>query len=500
MTIVGASLFHLRSRAEYTVSRAIHPDGGLPVSDSTPARIERDTMGPMEVPASAYYGASTMRAVLNFPISDLRLQRDFIRAMGLIKLAAAKTNNSLDLLDSRLTDAIVKAAQEVADGAFDEHFVVDVFQTGSGTSTNMNLNEVIANRAGEHLGESLGSKAVHPNDHVNMGQSSNDVFPTAIHLSALMAIGERLRPALEKLHAALTKKSKELATVVKTGRTHLQDATPITMGQEFSGYAGQVKRGLRRIKVAEDELSEVALGGTAVGSGVNTHVEFAPRTCKELSSLAGVTVRETDSHFQAQSTLDAAVQASGCLRTVSVSLLKIANDLRWLGSGPRAGLGELALPEVQPGSSIMPGKVNPVIPESLIQVCGQVIGNDTAIVMGGQWGFFELNTMMPLVAFNLLQSIDLLAAASGNFADQCVEGIKATEQGPRSVERGLMLATALAPIVGYDTATAIAKEAAANGKTIAEVAVEKTELTAAELKKILDPVEMTKPGGAGGGG
>ena len=465
-------------------------------------RIEKDTMGPMEVPESAYYGASTMRAVLNFPISEVRFQRSFIRSMGLIKLAAAQTNTELGLLDKKISDVIVKAAQEVADGKFDSHFAVDIYQTGSGTSTNMNANEVIANRAGEHLGQARGSRAVHPNDHVNMGQSSNDVIPTAIHLAALIDINEKLLPSLTKLQKALEKKSKEFAKIVKTGRTHLQDATPVTLGQEFSGYAGQVERAIKRVKTARQELSEVALGGTAVGSGVNTHLRFSRLTCARVSKLAGVRITETTSHFQAQSTLDNVVQASGCLRTVSVSLLKIANDLRFLGSGPRAGLGELALPEVQPGSSIMPGKVNPVIAESLIQVCAQVIGNDAAVTMSGQWSFFELNTMMPVAAYNLLQSISLLSAASANFAEQCVSGIKATDHGPQMVSKGLMLATALAPIVGYDKAAAIAKEAAKTGRTIAEVAKEQTKLSDAELKKALDPIAMTKPGAkaAGGGG
>ena len=450
-------------------------------------------MGPMEVPEDAYYGASTMRAALNFPISDLRFPRSFIRALGLIKLAAAQTNRDLGNLDAPIAEAIAKAAQEVADGAFDEHFVVDIFQTGSGTSTNMNANEVIANRAGEHMGEAKGSRAVHPNDHVNFGQSSNDVIPTAIHLSAAMQIQERLIPALEQLERSLSKKSREFETIVKTGRTHLQDATPITLGQEFHGYAGQVQRGITRVKGALEELREVALGGTAVGSGVNTHPEFSRRTCERLSALSGVTIRETDNHFQAQNSLDNAVQASGALRTVAVSLLKIANDIRFLGSGPRAGIGELALPEVQPGSSIMPGKVNPVIAESVIQVCAQVMGNDLTVMTGGQWGFFELNTMMPLVAYNLLQSIELLAAAAANFADQCIDGIAATERGPQSVERGLMLGTALVPVVGYDKATAISKEAAKSGRTIAEVAKEQTDLSDADLKRILNPMDMTRP-------
>jgi len=461
-------------------------------------RTERDSMGEMKVPAEAYYGASTQRAVLNFPISSLRFSRPFIHALGLIKFAAARVNADLGLLESRIAEAIQAAAREVADGKLDDHFVVDVFQTGSGTSTNTNANEVIANRAGEILGGERGSKLIHPNDHVNLGQSSNDVIPTAIHLAALVEVEQRLIPALERLEASLEAKSKEFWGVVKTGRTHLQDATPIRLGQEFRGYAGQVQRGIRRLRHAQEELAEIALGGTAVGTGVNTHPEFASRVCEVLSSELGVSVRETDNHFQAQSTLDSVLQTSGSLRTVAVSLQKVANDIRWLGSGPRAGLGELALPEVQPGSSIMPGKVNPVIAESLIQVVAQVIGNDAAVSHAAQGSYFELNLMLPVAAYNLLQSIELLAAASDNFAERCVDGLTATERGPEMVERGLMLATALAPAIGYDAAAEIAKEAAKTGRTIREVAREKTQLSEGELERLLDPEKMTEPGlGAG---
>jgi len=463
-----------------------------------PTRSERDSMGPMEVPADAYYGASTQRAVLNFPVSGLRFNRGFIRVLGLIKMAAAAVNAELGLLDPKLAEAVQRAAREVADGKLDEQFVVDIFQTGSGTSTNMNANEVIANRAAEILGGERGSKLVHPNDHVNLGQSSNDVIPTAIHLAALEGIERRLVPALQGLQAALEAKSKELWGVVKTGRTHLQDATPIRLGQEFAGYAGQAERAVRRLRRAQEELSEVALGGTAVGTGVNTHPEFASRVCELLSRELGVPVRETDNHFQAQNTLDAVLEASGSLRTAAVSLMKIANDIRWLGSGPRAGLGELALPEVQPGSSIMPGKVNPVIAESLIQVAAQVIGNDAAVSVAAQGGYFELNTMMPVAARNLLESIDLLAAAAANFSEQCLKGLSATERGPQMVERGLAIATALAPVIGYDAAAAIAKEAAVSGRTIREVAREKTDLSDEELDRILDPAAMTEPGLGGG--
>jgi fumarate hydratase class II len=455
-------------------------------------------MGPMEVPADAYYGASTQRAALNFPVSSLRFGRSFIRALGLVKMAAAQGNSDLGLLDPRVAAAIQAAAREVAEGQLDDHFVVDVFQTGSGTSTNINANEVIANRASEILGGARGSKLVHPNDHVNMCQSSNDVIPTAIHVAALVQVDKQLIPALERLRVALEVKSKEFWGVIKTGRTHLQDATPIRLGQEFLGYAGQVERGVRRLRHAEEELSEVALGGTAVGTGVNTHPEFASRVCAILSQELGVSIRETDNHFQAQSTLDGVLEASGSLRTVAVSLQKIANDIRWLGSGPRAGLGELALPEVQPGSSIMPGKVNPVIAESLIQVVANVIGCDAAVCQAAQGSYFELNLMLPVAAHNLLEAIDLLAAASENFTERCVKGIAATERGPEIVERGLMLATALAPAIGYDAAAEIAKEAAKSGRTIGEVARDRTQLSDEELSRLLDPERMTEPGLGGG--
>src|SRR6266542_2552015 len=470
-------------------------------------RIERDTMGELPVPVNAYYGASTQRAAQNFPISALRFPRRLIRALGLIKRAAAEVNRDLGLfegkLDANQLDALINATQEVADGAFDADFVVDIFQTGSGTSSNMNANEVIANRANELLGQPRGTrKPIHPNDHVNLCQSSNDVIPTAIHLAALMAIKEDLSPALEELQTALETKAEEFWPVIKTGRTHLQDATPIRLGQEFHGYAGQVERSLKRLERAQGELSEVALGGTAVGTGINAHPEFAQRVCTRLETVAGVTVQETDNHFQAQATMDGAVEASGSLNTIAVSMLKIANDVRWLGSGPRAGLFEILLPEVQPGSSIMPGKVNPVIPESLIQVCAQVMGNHHAVTLGGQWGFFELNTMMPMIAHNLLQSIDLLAAATKNFAEQCVKGITATDNGPRSVEQGLAICTSLVPEIGYLASANIAKEAYKTGETVRQVARRQTNLTDADLQRIIDPEAMTKPGltGAPGGG
>src|SRR3989475_465432 len=463
-----------------------------------PTRIERDSMGKVRVPADALYGAQTQRAVENFPISNLRFPREFIRALGLIKLAAAKTNVDLGLLDRKLCAAIIKAAQEVIDGKLDEHFVLDIFQTGSGTSTNMNANEVIANRASELLGGSRGSRKVHPNDHVNFGQSSNDVIPTAIHLSALLSIEQELIPALQALQQALQEKADEFMQVIKTGRTHLQDATPIRLGQEFLGYVGQIERGIARMRHAQSELSEVALGGTAVGTGVNTHPEFAARVSQRLSEMNGVTVRETSNHFQAQSTLDNIVEASGSLNTLAVSLMKIANDIRWLGSGPRAGIGEIDLPAVQPGSSIMPGKVNPVIAESVCMVCAQVICNHTTITVAGQSGNFEINVMMPVTAYNLLQSISLLASVSRNFTEQCIKGLQATTRGPEMVERGLAICTSLAPIIGYDAAADISKVAYKTGKTVREVAREKTNLSEEELDRILDPASMTRPGLEGG--
>jgi len=452
----------------------------------------------MEVPEEAYYGASTQRAVLNFPISDATFPRSFIRALGLIKQGAAHVNETLGLLPAEKSRAIAEAAGEVADGKFDDEFVIDIYQTGSATSTNMNANEVIANRANELLGGARGGRLVHPNDDVNMGQSSNDVIPTAIHVAALVSLVEELVPALSVLRGALEAKSQEFWPVIKTGRTHLQDATPIRLGQEFLGFAGQVSRGIKRLDAAISELSEVALGGTAVGTGINTHPEFARRVCDWLSDIIRVPVRETDNHFQAQSTLDGVVLTSGILRSLAISLMKIANDIRFFGSGPRAGLGELALPEVQPGSSIMPGKVNPVIAESLIQAGAQVIGNDAAVATAGQWGYFELNTMMPVAAYNLLRSISLLAAAAENFAVQCVRGLTATERGPQMVENGLAMATALAPEIGYDAAAQIAKEAAKRGATVRQVALDQGVLSAERLDQVLNPEDMTRPGHTAG--
>ena len=461
-------------------------------------RIERDSMGEMAVPEKAYYGASTQRAVLNFPIGSLRFQRSFIRALALIKYAAATVNQEYGDLPDKLAKAIKEAAQEVASGKFDDQFVVDIFQTGSGTSTNMNANEVIANRAIEILGGVRGDrKLIHPNDHVNLGMSSNDAIPTAIHIAALIEIKNKLIPALQNLHEELNIKSKEFMSVIKTGRTHLQDATPIKLGQEFLGYVGQIERAMGRLETAQSRLSSVALGGTAVGTGINTRSDFAGRVLKELSKNLDFAVTETTNHFQAQSTLDEVVETSGILKTIAVSLIKIANDIRWLGCGPRAGIGEIELPEVQPGSSIMPGKVNPVIAESLVMVSAQVIGNDTTIMIAGQSGNFELNVMMPVAAYNLLQSIELLASGCENFSKQCISGIKATKHGPQLVEQGLALCTALVPAIGYDLAAQISHEAHETGATIREIARKKTKLSEEELNKLLDPFQMTEPGGLG---
>ena len=459
----------------------------------TPHRVERDSMGEVEVPRDALFGAQTRRALDNFPISGIRFPRRFIEALGAIKLEAANVNHELGGLDAYLRDAIVAAAEEVVEGTLDKDFVLDIFQTGSGTSTNMNANEVISNRAVQVLGGELGSKdPVHPNDHVNRGQSSNDVIPTAIHLAALISIERDLLPALHKLRDALGDKAIEFDDVVKTGRTHLQDATPIRLGQEFLGYAGQIDRGIQRIEKAREDLAEVALGGTAVGTGVNTHPEFANKVCERLGERFGVEIRETENHFQAQSAMDAAVFASGALKTVAVSLLKIANDVRFLGAGPRANLAEIALPEVQPGSSIMPGKVNPVIAESAAMVSAQVVGNDATVALAGASGNFELNVMLPVIAHNLLQSVGLLATTADNFTDQLVVGLEATDRGPALVEQGLMLATALAPEIGYDKAADLSKEAYKTGKTIREVAREKTDLSEEELNRLLDARKMTE--------
>jgi fumarate hydratase, class II len=453
-------------------------------------------MGPLEVPEGAYYGASTQRAVQNFPVSGERFDRRFIWALGTIKYAAAIANRELGLLPPAKAEAIAQAAAEVAGppGAFDEQFVLDVFQTGSGTSTNTNANEVIANRATELLGGQFGSKLVHPNDDVNHGQSSNDVIPTAIHLAALAEMQDVLIPAVQRLREVLDQKSTEFWPVIKTGRTHLQDATPIRLGQEFLGYVGQMDHALLRLDFASQELREVALGGNAVGTGINMDPEFPRRVCDVINERTDLGVHETSNHFQAQSTIDNVVAASGAVRTVAVSLFKIANDIRWMGSGPRAGIGEIDVPAVQPGSSIMPGKVNPVIAESLVQVCAMVIGNDTTIVIAGQSGNFELNVMLPIAVRSFLHSIRYLGHATRNFAENLVAGLKATSRGPDLVESGLMLVTALAPEIGYDAAAALAHEAYTSGRTIRDIARERTTLSEDELDRILDPAAMVEPG------
>ena len=453
-------------------------------------------MGEMRVPSSALYGAQTQRAVENFPISGVRFPREFIRALGLIKLAAARANMDLGLLDEKPGKAIVKGAQEVIDGSLDQHFVLDIFQTGSGTSTNMNANEVIANRAIQILNGVIGSKKpVHPNDHVNIGQSSNDVIPAAMHISAVESIELALIPALRKLQKALGTKSKEFDSIVKIGRTHLQDATPVRLGQEFSGYARQVQLGIRRLEKLRDTLGELPLGGTAVGTGINSHPKFAAQTIRYLSKMTGLKFREAKDHFEAQGSKDAIVETSGTLKTIAVSLTKIANDIRWLASGPRCGIGEISLPETQPGSSIMPGKVNPVIAESLLMAAAQVIGNDVTVTLGGQAGVFELNVMMPVMARNLLESIRLLTASANNFTERCVSGIKANkERCDEMIEKSLAMCTALAPEVGYDVAAAIAKESYKTGKTVREIAREMKIISAARLDELLDPMRMTTPG------
>jgi len=464
-----------------------------------PTRIERDSMGEMAVPADALYGASTQRAVLNFPISGQRLPRRFLRALALVKLAAAEANADLELIEVDVATAIAVAAAEVADGRYDDHFPIDVYQTGSGTSTNTNMNEVIAHLAAARLG---GDRKVHPNDHVNKCQSSNDTIPTALQLSAALAIEEALIPALVELQATLAAKADEFWPVVKTGRTHLQDATPIRLGQEFRGYAGQVEEAIRRIQAARDELLTVPLGGTAVGTGINAHPEYAARACARLTELMTLPVREAPNHFHAQASLDVAVAAHGAVRAAALGLWKIASDVRLMGMGPRAGIAELALPETQPGSSIMPGKVNPVIVESLTMVVARVIGNDATVSFAQTGSFLELNVMMPVTATALLESIELLAAAAVNFSRRTVDGLVATERGPALVEQGLMLATALAPEIGYDAAAKLAKEAFASGRTIRELAIERG-MDAALLDRLLDPSSMTEPGlgaGVGGGG
>jgi len=459
-------------------------------------RIERDSMGEVAVPSEAYYGASTARALENFPVSDLRFPAVFIEALCLIKSCSARVNQELGLLEGNLADAIVAACDRIAAGEFHDQFVVDIFQTGSGTSTNMNANEVIANLAIESLGGKRGDRnLIHPNDHVNLGTSSNDVIPTAIHIAALLEIGRVLRPALIELKETLSQKAVLFMPVVKTGRTHLQDAVPIRLGQEFLGYSGQIERALLKLQYAEGLLAEVALGGTAVGTGLNTERGFSRRVLELINKRTALILTETDNHFQAQSTIDGIVAASGVMKSIAVSMLKILNDIRFLASGPRAGYGELKLPSVQPGSSIMPGKVNPVIAESTAMVCAQVVGNDAVITLAGQSGNFELNVMLPVAGYNLLQSIALLGHSPQNFSRRCVNDIEATDRGPELVSKGLSLCTALVPAIGYDQACRVSKHAESTGCSIMEAALDLTELDESKLAEILDPARMTGEGG-----
>jgi len=461
----------------------------------TEFRVDRDFLGEVRVPKDVYWGAQTQRAVENFPISGLRFGRRFLHALGLIKKAAAEANLELGLLDPKLARAVIQASDEVAEGKLDAHFPIDIFQTGSGTSTNSNANEVIANRANEVLGTPLGDKGpVHPNDHVNMSQSSNDVIPSAIHVAALVAIEQDLLPALRDLEKSLTTKAKEFDPIVKTGRTHLMDATPIRLGQEFGGYASQVDHGIRRVQSARASLAELAIGGTAVGTGINAHPDLAQKIVDKVSAATKVRFRVAENHFEAQGTQDSLVEASGALRTVALSMMKIANDVRWMGSGPRAGLGELALPAIQPGSSIMPGKVNPVIPEAVMQVAAEVMGNDVAIAVANSHSNLDLCTMMPVMHRNLQESIEILAAAARVFARKCIDGLEANKEFlHRTADLSPAIATRLNPIIGYERAAELAKESVRTGIPIKELVVQKGILKREEAEKLLDPRTLTEP-------
>lgn len=448
-------------------------------------RIEKDSMGELQVPKDALYGAQTQRAVDNFPISGLVMPREFIKALGLIKSACASANQDLGLMDGKIASSIIKAAQEVADGTHDDHFPIDIFQTGSGTSSNMNTNEVIA-----HL-----TTGVHPNDHVNMGQSSNDVIPTAIHVSATILAEQDLLPALKYLATTLRDKAKKVNKHVKTGRTHLMDAMPVTLGQELNAWATQVENGVARVESALVRLRELAQGGTAVGTGINAHPDFAVKVAEHLTKLSGSSFVTKPDKFEALSSQDAAVEMSGQLKTVAVSLMKIANDLRWMNSGPLAGLGEIALTALQPGSSIMPGKVNPVIPEATAMVCAQVIGNDATITVAGQAGNFQLNVMLPVIAYNLLQSIQILANTSRLLADKAIAGFTVNEDSlQNALNRNPILVTALNSVIGYEKGAAVAKKAYAEGLTVIEAAMQLTDLSEEELKRLLDPAQLTEGG------
>jgi len=459
-------------------------------------RTERDSMGELKVPAEALWGAQTQRAVENFPISGYTMPREFIAALGLVKQAAARANRELKLLDARTAEAVDAAAAEVAAGRHHRHFPLDVFQTGSGTSSNMNANEVIAALAGKRLGS-----AVHPNDHVNMGQSSNDVIPTAIHVSAALAVRRELLPALEHLRDVIAGKETEVAGIIKTGRTHLMDAMPVSLSQELSGWRTQIENDVARLKSVEPRLLALAQGGTAVGTGINAHPEFGARFCKELAALTGVPFMPARNYFEALSSQDTAVELSGQLKVLAVSLMKIANDLRWMNSGPLAGLGEIALPALQPGSSIMPGKVNPVIPEAVAMVAAQVIGNDTTITVAGQSGNFQLIVMLPVIAENLLESIRLLRNGARALADSAIAGFQVNKARlTEALDRNPILVTALNPVIGYEKGAAIAKKAYAEGRPIRELAAQMTNLSSAQLEKLLDPAELTTGGIKGGGG
>jgi fumarate hydratase class II len=453
-------------------------------------RIEKDSMGEVQVPAAALYGAQTQRAVENFPISGLTFPRTFIRALGLIKMACARANQELDLMDAAKADAIAEAAQSVANGAHDNHFPIDIFQTGSGTSTNMNANEVIATLASRQSGQKI-----HPNDDVNEGQSSNDVIPTAIHVAAAIEIHENLLPALCHLHGVLRERADATDGIVKTGRTHLMDAMPIRLGQEIGGWASQIEYSIRRIEASLPRLHELAQGGTAVGTGINAHPGFGAAVARQLETATGIAFREAENHFAAQSALDAAVEMSGQLKTLASALLKIANDLRWMNSGPQAGLGEIALPSLQPGSSIMPGKVNPVIAEATMMVCAQVVGNDATITLCNASGNFQLNVMHPAIAYNLLQSITLLGNVSRVLADKAIAGFTVKEGTMRElVDKNPIMVTVLNPIIGYEKGAAIAKQAYKENRRLKDVALEATDLDEARLEELLDPRAMTEGG------
>ena len=458
-------------------------------------RTEKDSLGEVRVPAGALYGAQTQRAAENFPISGLRFPRRFIQALGLVKQSAAKANRDLGLLDEETATAIIQSAQRVIDGEVDDAFVLDIFQTGSGTSTNMNANEVLSSLATERLGGKRGSKQVHPNDHVNMSQSSNDVIPTAMHVSARAALEEELIPALERFHAALEVKAEAFDDVLKSGRTHLMDATPVRLGQEFGGYAAQIRQALRRLRFASDELAELALGGTATGTGINRPAAFPGKAIGYLGEATGLDFREAENHFEAQAAKDAFVFASGALNALAAGLLKIVNDVRHLSSGPTSGLAEIRLPAIQPGSSIMPGKVNPVMSEAVMMVCAKVMGNHTTITIGGQHGNFELNVMMPVMVHAMLESIAVLAGGVEAFRERCLEGIEADRARCRELlELNPSIATALNAAIGYDQASKIAKKAAAERRSVREVAREMTSLSDDELDAYLDVREMTEPG------